>query len=120
MTHDHDESGLVAKAREHRFFIMIVASIIIALLLVMVSLGLYHRGGAAQLDFSRPGYGEVRKELPKEKDYQGFPSSGKLDKKALDEFMAGYDKRLKELHAVDTFSGDPLSFDSLQVAETQE
>ena len=116
----HDVNVFVVKAREHRFFLMIVGSVGIALTLVAVSLTLYHRSGTAQLDLSRPGYLEIRKALPEGDNYKAFPSSGPLDSSALKKFETQYDRQLKKIQQMDTFSGDPLSLESLQIASPSE
>lgn len=102
--------------KSHRLIVFIVGSIIIALSLVVVALGLYNSSGTSQLDLSRPGYDKIRQQAAKDDtEFKGFSDSGSLDKATLDEFDTLYMKKLKEIQAVDAFGNDVLSLNSLQI-----
>lgn len=94
---------------------LIGGSIMIALLLVSISLALYASSGAEQLDLSRPGYAQIREQAERNDQFQGFKSSGDLDKTALEHFKRLYDEKMKEVNSVDAFGGDVLSPESLQI-----
>jgi hypothetical protein len=47
---------------QHKFFVLIAGVILLSTFLVSVALSLYNSSGAAQLDLSRPGFQEVRKQ----------------------------------------------------------
>lgn len=100
---------------EHRFLIMIGASIVIALFLVSVALALYASSGAAQLDLSRPGYQSVREQASGDDAFNGFSASGALDKAALEQFEKLYDERAKQAIGVESFSGSGMSDESLSI-----
>ena len=68
-----------------RFLVFIFASILIATVLVIISMDLYLKSGAAQLDLSRPSYEDVRSQASKLK-VKAFSASGPIDKDSLDSF----------------------------------
>ncbi len=109
------EDELIADARvlsrweRHKFMVLVGLTIIISLFLVMVSLRLYGSSGAAQLDLSRPGYQSVREQASRPVDFTSFPSTGPLNKEALDKFRILYDEQVKEATAVDSYGGDVMS-----------
>lgn len=100
---------------EHRFLIMIAASIVIALFLVGVALALYASSGAAQLDLSRPGYQSVRKQASQDDTFSGFSANGTIDKTTLEQFEKLYDERAKQAIGVESFGGNGMSDESLSV-----
>lgn len=106
--------------RGHRFLLMIGGAVVIALFLVGVSLALYASSGTAQLDLSRPGYQSVREQATHSDTFNGFPATGPLDKAALDEFQALYDKRANEATSVESFGGDVMSNESLSISPPQQ
>lgn len=102
---------------QHRYMLLIGISIGIAIFLVFISMALYESSGAAQLDLSRPGYSSVTSQAVKnDGDFQTYPTSGALDKAALDQFKSLYDKQAAQAKAVDAFNGDPLSPDVLELS----
>lgn len=120
------EEELVADAQhlthwqQHKFMVLVGATIALSLVLVTVSMWLYNTSGAAQLDLSRPGYKEVRSQATHNGEFTAFPAAGPIDKNALDEFRKLYDKQLKEATAVDSFSGKVLSDESLGIEAPKE
>lgn len=96
-TPDESTPDVVATKRpkwsEVSFAMVIVGAIITALLLVVLSMYLYNRSGAAQLDLSLPGLQEERLEAQRVKDYDKFRASGELDEEALDYFEEIYMKQ---------------------------
>jgi hypothetical protein len=110
-----EESRQTSRWQQHRFLIMIVATIAIALFLVSAALALYASSGAAQLDLSRPGYQSVRDQAMPSNSFDGFSASGPLDDEALDQFKKLYDERAAQATSVESFGGDPLSSGSLGI-----
>ncbi|MEO5950581.1 MAG: hypothetical protein ABIQ04_03990 [Candidatus Saccharimonadales bacterium] len=109
---DGDE---VSPWSQHRFIIMIVTVIIVSLVMVGSALALYASSGAAQLDLSRPGYQAVRdKVIPSDK-FDTYSSTGTLDKQAIDDFRTLFNKSSKQVIGVDSYGGDVLSDQSLQI-----
>ncbi len=103
------DARVLSRWEKHKFMVLVGFTIIIALFLVMVSLRLYSSSGAAQLDLSRPGYKSVREQAGRPVDFTSFPSTGQLNKEALDSFRSLYDEQVKEATAVDSYGGDVMS-----------
>ena len=103
------------KWQQNKFLWMVGGSVLIALFLVGVALALYASSGAAQLDLSRPGYQSVRQQAAQNDSFDGFPASGALDEKAIEQFRKLYDERAKQATDVDSFGGDVLSDKSLSI-----
>lgn len=116
-----NEEVLIAEAehlsrwQQHKFMVLVGATIILSLLLVTLSLWLYNNSGAAQLDLSRPGYQSVRDQVDHKSDFTVYPSSGSIDKESLDEFRKLYDEQLKEATTVDSFGGTAMSDEALGI-----
>lgn len=115
------EEELVAEARtmshwqRHKFMAMVGITILISLFLVSVAMALYTSSGAAQLDLSRPGYQSVREQASRAPGFEGFPATGKLDEKAINDFRKLYDEKSKEATAVDSFGGKVMTDQALSL-----
>lgn len=109
------EASAMTHWERHRFFGLVAGVITIALFLVGVSMSLYNNSGAAQLDFSRPGYKDIRAKAKRETTTATFPSTGVLDKDAFDEFSKLYKDRTAKVTSVDSFDEKALSEESLQL-----
>lgn len=105
----------VRTVRSHQFLTMIVLVIITSLFLVYVALSLYQSSGSLQLDLSRPGYANARKEATKDTEvFKGFSADGDITKDSLNEFSELYNEKAAEaLIDIDAFSGDALSDQTL-------
>lgn len=112
-----NEQTTVEVVKRHQFLIGISSAIVIALFLVFVALSLYASSGTLQLDLSRPGYDNARKEATKDEEvFKGFSANGDIDKAALNEFDKLYRQKAAEaLIEIDAFSGDVLSDKSLTI-----
>lgn len=98
----------------HSFFVFIVISLCVSFSLVSVSMNLYNKSGAAQLDLSRPGYVSVRSQATNnDSDFQTYSSTGSISKDIINDFQSQYDERAIKVKSVDAFSSDPLSPASL-------
>jgi hypothetical protein len=110
-----------AKARQlgvwerYRLVTMITGVTAIAITMVGIALALYYSSGAALLDLSRPGYSSVSKQAEDNEQFDGFSASGAIDKKALDQFQSLYEERAKKATAIDSFGGDAMSDDTLDI-----
>lgn len=94
---------------QHRYLLLILLSIIIAVVLVGVSMGLYYSSGAQQLDMSRPGYESVASQVKDEtKAFGAYSASGDITKESIEIFRKLFDEQSKYATSVDAFSGDPL------------
>jgi hypothetical protein len=109
------EGQPLSRWEQHRFMLLIGGTILIALFLVGVALALYASSGAEQLDLSRPGYVSVRNQAVRSDTFSGFPSSGPLDKTAIDQFRTLYTQQAGQATAVDSFSGDAMSNQALSI-----
>lgn len=115
------EEQLVAEAeplnrwQQHRFMLLIAATIGISLFLVSVALALYASSGAAQLDLSRPGYKSVREQAVRSDTFTGFPSSGPITQDTINQFRSLYDQQMKEATNVDSFGGNVMSDQALSL-----
>lgn len=99
---------------QHRFMLLIAATIFIALVLVVISLVIYNVSGSAQLDLSRPGYQGVSDQVDKTDPIDDYPASGPVNKTTVDEFTELYDAQAAKAKAVDAFNGDPLNPEVLE------
>jgi hypothetical protein len=117
------EEELIVQSRkmdrwsQHRFMLLITATILISLFLVAVALALYASSGAAQLDLSRPGYVSVRNQAVRSDSFDGYPATGTIDKAALDKFRTLYDKQAEQATNVDSFGGNVMSDQALSLDE---
>ncbi len=112
------EAASMSRWQKHRFFVLIVGVIAVSMLLVGVALSLYNSSGTAQIDLSRPGYQDVRKQAAQGVAVQGYPSTGALDKKALDQFDAMYRDQAAKATSTASFDEAALSEGSLQLLGT--
>ena len=94
---------------KHRFALLLGIAVIVAIALTVVSMVLYNISGAAQLDFSRPGYESISNQVDTEQKIETYSSSGSVNKETVQEFMSLYDKQAEKAKAVDAFNGDPLN-----------
>ncbi|MEP7204957.1 MAG: hypothetical protein ABI716_02070 [Candidatus Saccharibacteria bacterium] len=116
---DHGELPIVVMPfwQLHRFLLLLIITISIALFLVGTSMALYASSGAAQLDLSRPGYRAISSQAIKtDNDFEVYPSAGQMDQSAIDSFRALYNKQSSKAKAIDAFSGDPLNPDVLEIS----
>ena len=102
---------------EHRFLLLIIGTIIIAITLVIVSLVIYNVSGSAQLDLSRPGYTSVSNKVDRSTETTDYSSFGAVKKTTVKEFTTLYDERAKKAKAVDAFNGDPLNPEILEFGD---
>jgi len=121
MNSKREGSELVGFWAEHRFFILVFATIVISLVLVVISLVIYNVSGAAQLDLSRPGYQSVSNQVEREDSSDQFSPSGSVTNESINEFIKLYDDQARKTKSVDAFNGDPLNPELLEFSdETSE
>jgi len=114
-----DQLGGRNRFSEHRFIILIVGSIIIALLLVAISMSMYLNSPARQLDASRPGFTSVRDKIEKFDDFKEFSASGAVDKQALDDFKKLYSKQVRDASGYNAFGSEALSDQTLHIDSSE-
>lgn len=102
------------------FVAMISGAIVIATLLVILSMYLYNRSGAAQLDLSLPGLQEQRMKAQKTERFESFGASGALDDDALDQFNQIYTGQQSAiLQDKDGFDPEALGDENLTISTEQ-
>lgn len=95
---------------------LIAGSIYVALTLVVISMWLYNRSGAVQLDLSRPGHQDVRAKVEQPQNVDSFGSTGELTTEALDTFDGLYSEQIKRIDRDrNGFSPNKLSNEKLNV-----
>ena len=99
----------------HRFFIMIISSVLIAIGMAAIGLALYASSGAAQLDLSRPGYSEVRSQTNDDREFTGFSSNGPINEASLSEFRILYEEQLKAATDVEAYGSDVMTNEALRI-----
>lgn len=109
------EGEPLSRLQQHRFLLLIAGTILISFFLVGVALALYASSGAEQLDLSRPGYVSVRNQAVKSDTFDGFPTSGPIDKNAINQFRSLYDKQAGQAANVDSFGGDVMNDQALSI-----
>ena len=113
---EHHSSSTKDRLKRHQFASLLVGAITIAMIFVMVSLSLYQSSGTIQLDLSRPGYDQARKEATKDKTFfRGFSPDGEINDDTLSEFSKLYKKKQAQADAIDAYSGEPLSDKTLNL-----
>ena len=85
-----------------------------------ISVIIYNKSGAAQLDLSRPGYLSVSNKVEQTDNIDSYSATGPVDKQAIEEFMAMYDNQADKIKKVDAFGGDPLNPDTLEFGTNTE
>ncbi len=104
------QSYTVKQIRNHQFGVMIIGVILVALFSVFVSLSLYRTSGTMQLDLSRPGYDEARKQAGQDSTvFEGFSPDGDITAKSLEVFNHLFSEKQKEANSLDAFSSDVLN-----------
>lgn len=102
------------------FVMMIVGAIMIASLLVVLSMYLYNRSGAAQLDLSLPGLQQQRLKAQSTERFDAFSSSGALDDDALSQFNQIYTGQQSAIQQdKDGFNPDELGDVNLNIQAAQ-
>lgn len=99
---------------KHRFSLLLILTVLIALALTAVSMFAYNASGTAQLDLSRPGVKSVSNKVDKTDKVTEYSAFGAVNKDTIDEFTKLYDNQAANAKGVDAFNGDPLNPDILE------
>lgn len=105
---------------QHRLFLLLIITVCIAIVLTVVSISMYNSSGAAQLDFSRPGYSAVSDQVEGDDVIDEYSGSGPVNKDSIEEFMKLYNEEAQKAKAVDAFNGDPLNPEVLEFNESED
>ncbi len=103
---------------KHLFGTMIVCSIFIAIVIVFVSMWLYYKSGAYQLDLSSPNYVDVRSKIDNTDDSVEYSNTGNMDSNAIKDFNNLFSQKVQKVKSVDVFGGDPLNPESLGMTDS--
>lgn len=104
-----DEAQHMSGWRKHKFMILVLSAIVVAIFMVMVAMNLYSSSGTAQLDLSRPDYQSVRAQAGRDGEATEFSSVGPINKAVLDEFRTIYQEKADQVIQADGFSGKAMS-----------
>lgn len=101
---------------QHRFLLMILLAVILAMVLTFISMAMYYSSGASQLDLSRPGYQGISDKVDRDDSaFKNYSSTGPIDQASINEFRDLYQTQSTKTKSVDAFSGDPLSATALGI-----
>ena len=103
-----------AVIKRHRFGLLVVGALVVALTFVSIAMTIYENSDAARLDLSHPDYQDLRPEIYIEKS-RDFSSSGPINEQVLNEFSKQFDEESKRVLGVDAFGGDVLGDDALDL-----
>jgi|GEM_PF-158856 len=98
----------------HRLSLLLIITVLITIVMTSVSVALYYRSGAAQLDLSRPGYRSVSDKVEQSDKIDTYSGIGPVTTSTIQEFMKLYDAQASKAKAVDAFNGDPLNPEVLE------
>ena len=100
----------------HKLPAFLVAVVILAGVLVVISVSVYYRSGAYQLDLSRPEYKHVRSQIEKDKKVNDlFDAQGPVDEATLNDFLKQYQEEADKALEADAFGTDVLSNEQLGI-----
>lgn len=105
-TDDEEELSFWGK---HRFLLLIVLTIVMAIIMTCISMVMYNVSGTAQLDLSRPGYKSVSDQVDTDNPIDDYSAFGPVNRTTVEEFTKIYDEQANKAKAVDAYSGDPLN-----------
>ena len=100
---------------DHQFALFIIICITIAFIMTLISLELYRRSGAMNLDMSRPGYESVRTEVEQTSDDRPYSSSGSLTNEAITDFEERLNNYKNELNNLGTYDNSIVSDENLNL-----
>ena len=100
---------------DHQFALFIIICITIAFIMTLISLELYRRSGAMNLDMSRPGYESVRTEVEQTSDDRPYSSSGPLTNEAITDFEERLNNYKDELNNLGTYDNSIVSDENLNL-----
>lgn len=103
---------------ERQILLALIAAVVIAFIMTVISLKLYDLDDVSRLDVSLPNREGIRSSTDEEA-LQRFDSSGVLDAKAIADFQALYSKNRAALDALGKFDSDALSTNSLKIGPNE-
>ena len=102
-------------ARGPKLPFALAGAIVLSLALMTVSVVWYTSDGSSKLDLSRPGYEQERAEVRTSDTQKSYDTTSPVTKAAIDDFLAEYDERDKELKSYGSFSDSVLDDNDIQL-----
>ncbi|OYX42369.1 hypothetical protein B7Y94_03560 [Candidatus Saccharibacteria bacterium 32-49-12] len=100
----------------YRLPAFLIGVIVLAIVLVLISMNVYYRSGAYQLDLSRPEYKSVRSQIDTDKKTRhNFEAQGPINSQVLEDFLRMYDEEARRVIEADAYSADVLSNEQLGI-----
>ena len=106
--------GLLRFVIAHRFLVLVVGALAVALVFVSIAMTIYENSDAARLDLSHPDYRDLRSEIYIEKA-EDFSSSGPVNQEVLEDFEEQFNDSARRVLGADAFHGDVLSDQTLDI-----
>ncbi len=114
-------SKLKSWALGNQLLVFIIGSVLIAIVITAVSMGLYQSSGAAKLDLSRPGYESVRSEVDDDNSStKAFSPTGNLDAAAIKDFRSRYEAIKNKLDKTNNYDEADIDDDNLGLTVNSE
>lgn len=109
------QNKLRAAIEKYRLATFLLVVVILAVVMVLVSVNVYYRSGAYQLDLSRPEYRSVRSQIEPDRKVSDddFQASGAMSDEVLRDFLEKYQIEADRAVKADAFSADVLGDDQL-------
>ena len=85
---------------EHRFMLLIIGTLVIAMVMVSLSIFIYKASGSAQLDLSRPGFQSVSDKVERTDRITEYGAVGPVNKETVNEFKTIFEEQSKKAKAV--------------------
>lgn len=109
--------GFNAFIREHRFFAMIGAVVVVAVAMTAISLTLYVSSGASSLDLSRPGYEQARTQVKEDTVSNSFPATGPLNQTEYERYKKLFEQQVKTISELGNYESAPISDAPLRLSD---
>lgn len=100
-------------ARRHKLPAALVLAVAAALLLTVISVGMYYAAGFYRYDLSRPGYEKERTEIAKPTPQREYNTTSPVTKGTIDGFLDEFDARQKDLKAYGDYRDPSLTDEDL-------
>jgi hypothetical protein len=104
---------VLSVAGRHKLPAALVLAISAALLLTVVSVGMYYAAGFYRYDLSRPGYEKERTEIAKPTPQKEYDTTSPVTKGTIDGFLEEFDARQKDLKAYGDYRDPSLTDEDL-------
>lgn len=104
---------IISVAARHKLPAALVLAIFAALVLTVISVGMYYAAGFYRYDLSRPGYEKERTEIAKPTPQKEYNTTSPVTKGTVDGFLDEFDARQKDLKAYGDYRDPSLTDEDL-------